>query len=363
MADTGWTRPTRAALITAASEDMRTSLAGVAPYIPRSVLWVVARVIAGAQDLVYGALEYASRQIFAAEADDAGVLAHANEFGLVRVAAVAASDGTLAFTGTPAVSIPSGTEVVRSDGIYYTVTTTTPIGGGGSVSIAASCQTVGATSNAADGDGTTYQLGASIAGVDTVVTVDASFTGGSDLETVEELRIRVLQRKQDPPQGGAEADYVAWALEYIAAAAVWVVANRLGAGTVGVYFALDGSGSAIIPGAGDVAAVQALIDGTDADGNDTRRPVTAAATAIAPIETLVVFTLAISPDNTPNRAAIQASLDQLALRKAGQDWSLLVDIVPSINETALTSLTVTAPPADVTVTTGRCATRGTITWV
>ena len=50
-----------------------------------------------------------------------------------------------------------------------------------------------------------------------VVDVDAMVTvltlgGGTDTENDDDLRMRVLQRIRQPPQGGANHDYVRWAL-------------------------------------------------------------------------------------------------------------------------------------------------------
>lgn len=361
MPDTGWTRPTREALIDASSQDMVTSIPASTPYVRGGKLWTIARVIAGTAHTLYGALEYAVRQGFAHLADSLGVVQHATEWGLTRIAAAAADDGTLTFTGTPSTAVPSGTEVVRQDGVVYETTAAGVIGGGGSVALAATCQTSGATGNATSSDGTTYQLAAVISGVDTAVTVGAAFTTGADEETIEELRARVLVRKRQPPQGGAAADYVAWAMEYTASAAVWVVANYLGAGTVGVYFVVDGSGAAIIPDAGDVAAVQALIDATDANGNATRRPVTAAATVVAPTAVTEVFTIAISPDTAANRAAITDALDRLSIRRAGAQPTMS-DYWLAVGEADLDSYAITVPTAAATVGTGQTFVRGTITW-
>ena len=62
---------------------------------------------------------------------------------------------------------------------------------------------------------------------------------GSDAETDESLRARVLRRIQKPPQGGAGYDYVAWALEVPGVTRAWVYPAEMGLGTVTVRFVRD----------------------------------------------------------------------------------------------------------------------------
>ena len=51
-----------------------------------------------------------------------------------------------------------------------------------------------------------------IAGINSTVTVVAPLpSNGAEPETLAELKERVLDRIRDTPQGGAEADYIAWA--------------------------------------------------------------------------------------------------------------------------------------------------------
>ncbi len=365
---TGWTRPTLAELIVQVNDDMIASLGGAAPYVPRSLLWVTSRVIAGTAHVLYGALTYTARQAFVTTADASGVLLHADEMGVVPTPAEKADDGWFTFTGVTGTSIVAGTEVVREDGLVYVLTGSSTVGLGGDVSITAECETAGAAGNATIGDGHTYQLASPITGIDTAVvvatTVPASlgnFTTGSDEETIEELRARVLWRKQQPPQGGAEADYIAWAMEYTPTTKVWVEPAYLGAGSLGVFFAVEGTGAGIIPTSGDVAAAQAIIEKVDANGYSTRRPVTAAATVYAPTAVTEDFTVTISPDTTENRETVEDSLNRLFIRRAGEQPTMS-DYWLAVGEADLDTYTITAPPTPSTVTVGHCAVLGTVTW-
>lgn len=76
-----------------------------------------------------------------------------------------------------------------------------------------------------------------VAGVSLTVTVVA-LTGGADTETDEQLRARILQRIQNPPMGGSEADYVAWALAVPGVTRAWAAPEQ-GIGTITVRFLMD----------------------------------------------------------------------------------------------------------------------------
>jgi len=361
MADTGWTRPTLSELVTQTSDDMIASLGGAAPYVPRSLLWVASRVWAGGLHVLYGALTYTARQTFVTTADESGVLLHADELGVTQTPASKADDGAFTFTGTPTAAIDLGTEVVRSDGLVFVTTLAGVVGGGGSVALDAEAEFAGSNYNCTVGDGFSYQLASPITGIDTVVTLSTDFADGNDLEDIEDLRARVLYQKQHPPQGGAEYDYILWANEYEPVVQAWIIPNYLGAGSLGVFFVVSGTGSDIIPDSGDVAAVQALIEATNAFGYSTRRPVNADVYVVAPTAVVEDFTIAISPDTSANRAVIEDALNRLFIRRAGEQPTMS-DYWLAVGEADLDSYTITAPVTPSTVTTTECAVLGTVTW-
>jgi uncharacterized phage protein gp47/JayE len=64
-------------------------------------------------------------------------------------------------------------------------------------------------------------------------------TGGTDTETDDELRARVLQRIREPPMGGDANDYVQWALQVPGVTRAWCSPLEMGMGTVTVRFLMD----------------------------------------------------------------------------------------------------------------------------
>lgn len=83
---------------------------------------------------------------------------------------------------------------------------------------------------------------------------------GDDQESDGDYRRRILDRFATPPLGGAQNDYVTWALELEGIAAAYCYPNRAGLGTVDVAALHAGSGSARILNAGEVTTLQTHLD-------------------------------------------------------------------------------------------------------
>ena len=170
----------------------------------------------------------------------------------------------------------------------------------------------GSAGNVPDGTGVTMLTpvdGVSQTGF--IVQVD----GGTDGETDDQLRARILQRIRNPPMGGSESDYVRWALSVPGVTRAWA-ASEMGIGTITVRFLMDDLRAADDgwPNTQDVATVQAYID--------TQRPVTTKDCFVtAPIKEFMDVTIAALVPNTPEmQAEIEASIRDMlfALAAPGQ---------------------------------------------
>ena len=131
-------------------------------------------------------------------------------------------------------------------------------------------------------------------GIDGSAVVAApGLAGGAEVEADQDVIGRYIARIQEPPQGGARHDYVAWALELPGVTRAWA-ARDMGIGTVTVRFLMDevraaGGG---IPQEEDLALVHAYID--------ARRPVTAADLfVVAPIVQAETIEIANLNRDTP----------------------------------------------------------------
>lgn len=347
-------RPKLADLLSRTEAELAARL-GLGPLLPRSVLAVLARLVAGQSHLLHAHVGYAVDQVFPDTADADNLVRIASRHGILRKAALSAF-GPVVFTGTEGTTVPQGTLVRRVDDTEYSVAVAGDISGG-SVSLvvrAVVAELAGDTVAT-----TVLTLVSPVSGIDTNATVDTGgIVNGADVESDANLLERLLQRLQTPPQGGAQADYVKWALEIAEVTRAFALPQHFGPGTVGVTFLVDDDPTTPIPDAAKVLEVQEYID------DPTRRPVTAAVTVFAPVEVQLDPEIILVPDTTDVRAAVTASLEDMLKEDAAPGGTILLSRIREAISTAQgeTDHTLVSPVADVTTLAGEIPTLGTITW-
>lgn len=318
--------------------------------LPRSPLKVIAKTVAGAADGLYSAIDVAADDIIYDTASEDALVRWAAIWGLPRKPPTP-SKGIVVFTGGEG-TVSAGALLARADGIQYALDLDTPlIDGTGAGTV--TCLSAGAMTNVADG--TTLRLVQPIPGVSSTVST-GGLSNGNDIETVEELLARLLERIRQTPQGGSEADYEEWALAVPGVTRAWVKPWWNGIGTVGVLFMCDDRTNPI-PQLADITAVQAAIDAV--------RPVTAKTYAIAPVAVPLNFSIQLLPDTAAARAAVQAELQELISTTAVPGGTtLLSQIRAAISAAAgVTDYVMQAPAANETVAAGSITTMGEITWL
>lgn len=235
-------RPTLRQLIDRFRADIRTYTAGGDALLRRSVESVLARAVPGLTHGLWGGLAWIAKQIVPSTADDDYLIQWASLFGLTpKPAAPAITTATFTSDGT---TIPVGTLVRRGDAVRYIVTNSSVAAG--VVTVELEAEVPGAAGNAPVS--TPLSLVSPIAGVDTAsgtITDADGIHDGVDIETVESLRGRLVQRMRNPPRGGGPGDYITWALEVPGVTRVWCTPRVQGAGTVGVQFVTDGEANPI----------------------------------------------------------------------------------------------------------------------
>lgn len=356
-----FTRPTFAELVTRVSADMRSRLLEQGkradPLLRRAKMWVLARVYAAIWHVLYETLEWLAKQILPSTATDIDYLKAFGTAVNVEQKLAAKSTGVVRFTGTNTTVVPSGTEFVREDGAVY-VTTASGTISGGQVDVAATADLAGAAYNIDSGVG--LALVEAIVGVDSDVAYVSGWDTGTDDETLEPLRDRVLARTRNTPHGGTKADYELWAREVAGVFRAWCVPLARGAGTVNVYFLHDnGDGPVKVPTTEQVDAVQAYID--------TKRPVTADVLVAAPTEVEVDVEIdGLTPDTPETQAAIEAELDAMFL--AAALTATTVTIHPSSFNIAIAQaedvegFDLNVPAAAVSASLGEVLVPGTVTF-
>ena len=348
-----FSRPSLQALIDRTQGDIEASLPGADARLRRSNLNVLAGLIAGVSHGLHGHVAWLADQVIADTAEAEYLDRWATLWLDQPRKAAASATGNVTFTGTSGTLIPAGTSLIRADGVEYTTDADATLSGG-TVTAAVTAVEAGAAGSAVSGVAVT--LTTPIAGVTSAATVaSGGLTGGSDTESDDDLRTRLLARLKEAPHGGASFDYVNWALEVAGVTRAWVYPQELGVGTVTVRFVRDDDAS-IIPDAGEVATVQAYIDAL--------RPVTAQLTVVAPVAVALNFTIAVTPNTAAVKAAVEAELTDLLRREAEPGGTILLSHIREAISVAAgeTNYTMTVPAVDVTHTTGQMATMGTITW-
>jgi uncharacterized phage protein gp47/JayE len=230
------------------------------------------------------------------------------------------SAGSAALTGLASTFIPAGTTYaanVAAGSVQFETTADVILG---SVATAAPIRALTAGAEGNLEAGALLSIVTGIQGADASATV-VSLTGGVDAESVEELRVRVLDRIQKPPMGGDADDYVGWALSVPGVTRAWCSPNEMGVGTVTVRFMCDDLRATSNPATNgfplsqDIAAVKAYLD--------TVRPVTTKEFyVLAPVPEPINYAVALSPDSTSLRAATEASVAAMLRAKAAPAYAL-----------------------------------------
>lgn len=352
-------RPTYAELVDRMQSSLNGYLvaAGYKPlFLERWLLWILVRVFAAAVHSTYGTLDWLSRQFLPTTADREGLVSFATLYGLEPLDATP-NTITVLFTGTNGTAIPSGTEIVRDDGLVYVTTAAGSISGS-TATIAAEADTAGVIGNVETG--VTLTLASPISGIDSEATVATSADVGADDEDTEAFRDRVLERIRETPQGGAAGDYVAWAKTVTGVYRAKALPLARGAGTVDVVFLHEsGSPPLGIPSGGQITSVQTAIDAL--------RPVLADVVVAAPGTVSVAVTVTtLVPDTTDVQDAVEAEWNALMRAKAltSGGTSLYVSELYSAAMAAagITAITISVPSSTTTCADDEAFTLGAITW-
>ena len=297
-----FTRPTLSEIYQRIKADMESRVTAGVP-IPRvSLLGILAIVMAGASHLMYGFIQWISRQIFPDTADiDFGLPRWGARYNLPRKAAQY-STGYVAFTGTNGFTVPQYTAFKDADGYEFETQNDFVIGTDDGVE--AYSVSPGSSYNTAYD---TFELSSGDADIDDTVTKVSGFDDGTDIETPEAWRARILQRIQNPPSSGSVSDYIRWALEIPGVGKAWCIPGEewLGGGTVGVGLATE-----------DLGAVSASIISDAVDYIDEVRPIPAAVTVFSVNPVPAIFSMKLQPNTTEMQDAINENLTTLLIEEA-----------------------------------------------
>jgi len=359
-----FSRPALTQIINRIVSDFKTRIPGANSLLRRSVLSVIARTNAGAFHSLYEYLDYQAKQLFISTADSAGLETHASEYGIARTAATqAVGSGTA--TGTNGTIIPADTELTLSNGNIYSIDTEAVIATG---SATVSFTSLNAGDDQNDDAGVLLTFSSPIVGINTTVTVDSDgIYNGTDEETDEALRARLLARKRQPPHGGASFDYLAWILEISGNTRAWISEEYQGVGTIGLIYVRDDDTS-IIPNDTQRATTRAyIVEHEDpVTGETVGCPVTAEPGIYMVTPTLLTldFEIELSVNDSTTRTAVTSNIEDLILRDGGEGNTIyLSNVSEAISLSAGESRhRILSPVADITTTITQIPELGTITF-
>lgn len=357
-----FTVPTPAALADAQAADLEEALA-LAPdgstrivdaRSPRSVLGAIARTNALGLYSVHAHLGWIARQMLPDTAEAEFLERHASIWGVARRAAIAAV-GNVTFTGTAGLVVPSAIALTSGAVTYATLAGGT-IPAGGTFTVSAVASVPGAAGNVPAG--TKLVLVSPFLGLTAQAAVVAAggMSGGADIEGDDSLRGRLLAEIREPTHGGATFDYIYWAQQSLAPARISVQPAWVGAGSVGVIFAMaNADGSLRAPTAAEVATLDAALQ--------AQAPVTAEVVTLGATLTPVNVTVVVSPNSAAAIAAVTAAIqaffksDDAAIGGTIRRSRLSEVISAASGETWHT---LTAPAADVAMTATQLPVLGTL---
>ena len=306
-----WSTPSLKEVRSLVRDNIRASLPGADASVPNSVLRVMSDAQGGLCHLTLQYIDWLSLQLLPDTAETEWLDRHGqiwlvNSDGSKGRKEATFATGILAFTGEDGTIVPIGTRVAGISGPIDYETTAEITLGSGPTEAPARALDPGIQGNLESGD--VIGLPAAIPGVDGNVVV-VEMTGGVDTENDDDLRVRILQRIQNPAMGGSQANYVTWTLAVPGVTRAWANVEQ-GVGTITIRFLMDElrEDDNGWPLPADVQAVHDYVN--------KMRPVTVKDCYVsAPIKEFVDVTIL---DLLPQSAegAVKASLEQMLFEMA-----------------------------------------------
>ena len=354
--------PSLQTLITRSTADVNSRFGGTYNRLRRSVLAVLARVLAGLANGLYGYLGWISEQILPDTMDETRLKRFGAFYGVPYLSAAKAV-GPVSVTGVNGSVVPEGALYQALDGTEY-VTVSSGLIVGGVAQVDMEAMAFGAAANAQEG--AVLTIVSPIPGVSPDAHVaSGGIAGGSDGMSIEAYRVRVLERTGRYITGANAAVYEKWAKEVPGVTRAWVYENTPHAGAVTVLFVCENALD-IIPDAAMIAAVSAYLEehAEPDTGELVGRGVNVELVVDGPVAHPVNFTILPNPNTPAVRAAIQAELTDMIRRDSAPGADILISHIREAISIAAgeTDYTLTAPTGNVAVADGDIAVMGTITW-
>lgn len=285
-------------------------------------------------------------------ADEEYLYRHGEQIGVIRKSAAKAV-GTISIGGNVGAGITAGKKLTFSDGTEYVVTESVTLSG---TTQTAKVEAVaaGVAGNRAAGDILTFAE--ALTGVNSTATV-IDISGGVEEERLEALRERILEKEQEPPQGGDANDWKQWCLSVSGVKRAWVYPLESGIGTVSVRIMSDEYTPDGLPSQAILERCRACLE--------SERPVTVKHFfVISPELQSQDFKIKVLPNTPEVRSAVENQIRDLLLRKGEPQGKILLSHI----EAAISAAEgeedhkLISPTTDIQADTNKIITLGEIEW-
>lgn len=285
--------------------------------MPNSVLRVISDVQGATCHLTLQYIDWLALQIMVDTAetewlDRHGAIWLVNSDGTTGRKGPTLARGIVTFTGTPGTILPKATRLSAGGTTRYETIQEIVIG---DEATPAPVRALDPGTIGNQVEGATVGLTDTIAGVDNIGEI-VVMSGGTDMETDDDLRFRILQRIRNAPAGGAAHDYVRWGLAVPGVTRCWCAPLELGMGTVSIRVMCDYLRRTDDPLTNGFPLPQDLA--RVAEYIDSVRPVAVKDIyVLSPIPEPIDFTIEnLVTDNNAVRAAIAVSVEDMIYAKA-----------------------------------------------
>lgn len=256
----------------------------------RSDIVVFKTIISSVAHSLYSAIEYGRKQLFIDSCEVSYLERVASIWGLSRKQATKAK-GFVKFRYAQEVSdIPLHTVIQTDTGLQYETISSPNSQGIAIVRALEAGQSYNISKNVE------LSLPTPLVGVINAVTT-GEITGGTDTETDDSLRARVLEYTQNPPRQGTKDDYIAWCREVEGVGQAWCYPQEQGKGTVTMRILDDNMN---LPDSELISKVQQHLD--------VMSNIMATVYVVAPVPQPFNFKLKIKPNNLTMRELAEQAI-------------------------------------------------------
>lgn len=314
-----YVRPTLSELATQIENDIYTRFGSSSRPVRFSVNKILSRVIAGAVHLTYGYIDFCMKQIIVDSASSEYLDRWALVWGLQRKLPNK-SEGLVIFSGNDGAKIPAFTQIQTSDNFLFQTLFDAVIQNG------VALVKIQAMIPCADGNmqgGIALNLVSPISNIESNCVLDVNGTfNGTDIESDDSLRVRILDRIRNAPCAGNKKDYETWCLQVPGVTRAWCYPQYLGDGNVGLSFVRDNDEN-IIPNEEQLKQVYNTISSV--------MPCTALLKVFSPTQNVVDFTIKSTDISVDAKKQISDQLKFLFFNIANPSCTIYIsDILESL---------------------------------